>query len=130
MLSVILFFVFISTAAGCSCTSRPPLDRDFKQTPIIFIGRVTTVNVNKQSEFSGIADYTMIVEEAFKGITSGSIIVVHSNTAGTNCGLAEITVGARWQIWVYQDGWTDMCTRSTHNSDENRAELEKLAKSP
>ncbi|CAF3899780.1 unnamed protein product [Rotaria sp. Silwood1] len=84
--------------------------------------------MHKSNGYSGIAEYTMIVEEAFKGIKRDSTIVVHTNTEGTYCGLPEISVGAQWQMWVYEGNWTDSCTRSTSNYNQNRAELEEQAK--
>ncbi|CAF1048999.1 unnamed protein product [Rotaria sordida] len=104
---------------------RKSLSDDFAQTPIIFIGRV--VAKNNPSTSSGGVQLTMEVEEAFKGTSPGSRIVVQTREHVVACGLGMIPVGARWQMWLSENGSTSSCTRSTSNIDTDRVELRRLA---
>ncbi|CAF2624426.1 unnamed protein product [Rotaria sp. Silwood2] len=104
---------------------RPTLKDDFARTPIIFIGRVIykippTLPYNSY-------EFTVEVEEAFKGTSVGAQIKVRTWEQGSMCGIGVVSVGFRWQIWLSENGVTSLCTRTTLDINRDRLALQQLA---
>ncbi|CAF3065809.1 unnamed protein product [Rotaria sp. Silwood2] len=98
---------------------------DFNRTPIIFNGRILQKTSPKFSWDS--YEFTVQVEQAFKGTLVGAHIKVITWKQESMCGIGQVSIGSRWQIWMDGNGMTSLCSRTTSNINENQLELQQLA---
>ncbi|CAF4779165.1 unnamed protein product, partial [Rotaria sp. Silwood2] len=92
---------------------------DFNRTPIIFNGRI----LQKTSPKFSWDSYEFTVQ----GTLVGAHIKVITWKQESMCGIGQVSIGSRWQIWMDGNGMTSLCSRTTSNINENQLELQQLA---
>ncbi|CAF0937894.1 unnamed protein product, partial [Rotaria sordida] len=55
--------------------------------------------MNRTDPYTGVVGLTWFIDEAFKGVRSGSILTLRTQLQSSMCGVGLISFGARWQIW-------------------------------
>ncbi|UJR18176.1 hypothetical protein I4U23_005076 [Adineta vaga] len=125
LFSSLLLLICVQSILCCSCPLLP-IDVDFAQSPIIFIGRVIATNTQNSHAMMTYTKITMEVEESFKGVENGSQIVVHTESLlqGSSCYVGTISKGERWQIW---SPFLQFCSRSTRDVNKDLDILRNLA---
>ena len=80
-------FVHRQPVVACSCSSYEPVKacQIFRQTPVIFRGRVIDYNDDPTAGFAQMTLYRFKVLESFKGLPPGTKEVFIDPASGTSC---------------------------------------------
>ncbi|CAF1310291.1 unnamed protein product [Adineta ricciae] len=124
MYSMLIFIALIGTAFSCSCMALGSIEKEFQKTHAVFIGRI--LHKTRPDPFKPV-EYKMRVEEAFKGVSKGEMILVSAYEQSETCGLGIFNVGDRMQVWLDENFSTNACTRSTRIYTKDTSALRRLA---
>jgi len=131
-LAIALLLFAALDAAACECGKRWPVEKQFAEAPIVFVGRVERIHdrwtllAKMRQWFRKDAnvwqhycdDYgvevTFTVSESWKGVSSRRITIV-TGRGGGDCGV-EFKDGVEYVVYAYPPGHdgcqTNICTRT------------------
>lgn len=151
ILTFIIFFISITKAMGCSCTSeKEPLKKKVKKafykSDVVFTGNLVAItDLNTHPIGSSSADpvrYTFEVIKKIKGVTTRENIQIISARSSASCGYV-FQIGKTYMVYASisdhyktttkneSDFITSSCRRNNHIARVSKKEkriLEKLSK--
>jgi len=152
LLLTLIFLLFsASDAYSCSCL-KSKIKEGFKNSDLIFIGKVINeewntstekiANTNKTEEYKRVT-YTFLINEFIKGTESIREVEITTSGFEGDCGMS-FEVGAEYLIYSYEIDYrttsnlylisekvkpyftTDLCTRTNYINNVKQRELKKL----
>jgi len=105
---LIVLIAIAHTATACSCApaAYAPLCQRIDAVRVLFIGAAVETNDNHDGFIKGGAWYRFTVEEAFKGVDSGTKQVIVDPASGTSC-QEEFTIGKHYLVSSYGNALVD-----------------------